>query len=303
MCQDADMPDSSFTYEILGRAASSAIASMSTSALALLSGLAYGIYKLILSYRREGWPGVRAHFVKDAMHGLIFGICWWALLYSYHLFYKVPSEIRAQAAAAHAPLPPKLTVPEKIAYLRTVSRHLPPETPVWNDKSPEPKSLSALFTQDFPTTMKLSDDAIGIQWKDNGGILHIKRQLYLDFSNKQKFVGFYIPSSEPPDVTRTVDACLEVAKGDAIQMVINEMSKNTPMLAFTKGGPTSMGQLTFTKKALIYHDDILSPSQRAPIVKAFAVKHYHVQFMGPDYFARRTRTWQHQHGIQAQATR
>jgi hypothetical protein len=98
------MPDLFFTRDLFGRAADSAIASMSTSALALLSGVAYGFYKLILSHRREGWQGVKAHFAKDAVHGLIFGICWWALLFTYHLSVKVPSEIRMQADSAIVPL-------------------------------------------------------------------------------------------------------------------------------------------------------------------------------------------------------
>ena len=51
--------------------------------------------------------------------------------------------------------------------------------------SEQPPTLSDLFNKDFPNTMKASDDAIGIQWKDTGGIIQIKRQLYLDFPSQE----------------------------------------------------------------------------------------------------------------------
>ena len=96
----------------------SAIASMSTSALALLSGLAYGIYKLILSYRKERWKGVTEHFAKDVVHGLIFGLFWWAILLAYHLFIKVPHRIEAEADSIVAPSA-KQPVPPSDAYSHT----------------------------------------------------------------------------------------------------------------------------------------------------------------------------------------
>jgi len=112
---------SRFYWEMFQRAMDSAIASMSTSALALLSGLAYGIYKLILSYRKEGWKGVREHFGKDVAHGLIFGLCWWTLLLAYHLFVKVPRGIAVEADNSVAPSA-RHPVPPPSAYLYTPRR-------------------------------------------------------------------------------------------------------------------------------------------------------------------------------------
>lgn len=120
--------NSSFPWEVSQRALDSAIVSMSTSALALLSGVAYGIYKLILSHRREGWQGVKTHFAKDALHGLIFGICWWAILFAYHLFFKVPAEIRAQANNVTVPaLQQRLSLPQSWdSETRPKKSHEPP---------------------------------------------------------------------------------------------------------------------------------------------------------------------------------
>jgi hypothetical protein len=118
-----------FNREMLGRAADSAIASMSTSGLALFSGVAYAIYKLILSYRKDGWAGMRNHFIKDVFHGLIFGACWWIILFSYHLWWRVPSEIRQEAD--NAVVPPSfraLPIPPQ-AYQTTIQPTITDEVP------------------------------------------------------------------------------------------------------------------------------------------------------------------------------
>jgi hypothetical protein len=96
---------SSFPHELAGRAWDSAITSMSTSLLALISAVAYGIYRIILSHKRDGWQGVRKHFLADGVHALIFGVCWWVLLFSYHFFLKVPRAIENEASRQY---PPKL---------------------------------------------------------------------------------------------------------------------------------------------------------------------------------------------------
>ena len=93
----------SFVGELFSRSLDSALASMSTSLLALISGIAYGLYRLVLTHRREGWSGVKKHLTSDGLHALVFGVCWWLLLFSYHLFIKLPSEIRKEAEAQKPP--------------------------------------------------------------------------------------------------------------------------------------------------------------------------------------------------------
>src|ERR1700674_978347 len=286
-----------FAKELLSRSLDSALASMSTSLLALMSGVAYGIYRLFITHRNDGWAGVKKNLATDGLHAIVFGVCWWVLLFSYHVFWKIPTEIRAEANTAQPPLPrlPAALAVPPFAYLHTKIPRLPPDAPTWTDTSPEPKTISALFTQDFPTIMKMSDDSIAIEWKDTGGVLHLKRQLYLDVPAKKKFVGFYIPSSAP-DLTRTPEVCLKLAKAGAVQQAIDSLSRSSPILFLS--GPMagkSSGSLTFSGRVLLYYDDLLSLSQKTTIVKAFAALHDRVEFMGPDYLQKRISVWQRRH--------
>jgi len=172
----------------------------------------------------------------------------------------------------------------------------PPSAVPWNQKEvgDTPPSLSDLFSRDFPTTMKLSDDSIGIQWKDNGSVLHLKRQLYLDFPANNKFVGFYVPSSDPSDLTRTSEVCLKLAQVDAVQQAIGDMSKKT-FIAAGMAQTTTIEDLTFSGRVFIYHEELLSIPQQADIIRVFSAKHYKVEFMGPDYLGKRISAWHQQH--------
>jgi hypothetical protein len=246
---------------------------MGTTALAVLVGFVIipGVF-LAIKVFRKGRAQVFEHWKENLRDGAVTTLTIWLLLFCYHLFYKVPHDIRVEAERAQAP--------------------------IWTGTSPKPTSVSGLFTQDYPTTMKGSDEAIGIQWKDNGGALHIKRQLYLDFPNSKKFVGFYVPASNPLDVTRTVDACMKLADVDAVREALNDMPKKIAIFAWPSGKATSINDLAFTGRVLIYHDDMLSDSQKAAIVKAFDTKHYLVDMMGPDYLAKRISAW-HQEPVAA----
>jgi hypothetical protein len=289
------MPD--FWWQLASRSLDSALASMSTSMLALISGVAYGIYRLVITHKNEGWEGVKKNLASDGLHAIVFGVCWWILLFSYHLFWKIPREIRAEAKSVSAPSPPRPMVPQ-IRYSHTPLSppfHVPPPpapAPTWTKTSPEPTTISALFAQDFPTTMKLSDEGIGIQWNDTGAIIHVKRQLYLDLAVKEKFVGFYLPSSGP-DLTRTPEACVKLVRENAVPQAIEEFSKQKMFFLGLNRGSDS---LAFSKKVLIYHDDPMSDRQKDAVAKVFASSSYHVVFMGPDYLAKRVKIWHQQHG-------
>jgi hypothetical protein len=110
---------SSFPHELAGRAWDSAITSMSTSLLALISAVAYGIYRIILSHKRDGWQGVRKHSLADGVHALIFGVCWWVLLFSYHFFLKVPRAIENEASRQYPPKLRFIPSPPPFAALKT----------------------------------------------------------------------------------------------------------------------------------------------------------------------------------------
>jgi hypothetical protein len=162
-----------------------------------------------------------------------------------------------------------------------------------------PPTISDVFQNDFPNTMKLTDDAIGIQWKDTGAVTHIKRQLYLDFPANSKFVGFYIPTSDPSDLSRTAEICLTLAKADAVQQTLDELPKKT-FIAANLGQTTTIQDLTFSGRVVIYHDDFLSITQQADIIRAFAEKHYALGFFGPNDFGKTLSEW---HRLHDDATR
>jgi hypothetical protein len=164
----------------------------------------------------------------------------------------------------------------------------------WVSALKSPPTMGDVFTNDFPNTMKLSDDAIGIEWKDNGTSIHIKRQLYLDFPANSKFVGFYVPTSNPSDLSRTTEVCLKLAQVDAVQQALDDLPKKT-FIAAGLGQTTTIQDLTFSGRVVIYHDDFLSITQQSDIIRAFAAKHYAVGFFGPNDFGKVLISWHHQH--------
>lgn len=164
------------------------------------------------------------------------------------------------------------------------------------NKEDKPPTLLELFGKDLPSMMKTSDDAITIKWK-TGGELHIKRQLYLDFIAKTEFVGFYIPASDPVSSADTANACMVLDESNAVKQTLDQMPKKV----FVSGGygdqMTSINDLTFSGRVLIYHEAFLSITEKADIIRAYAAKHYDVQFRGPDYLGDQTIAWYHGHGV------
>ncbi|MFI5102947.1 MAG: hypothetical protein ACHP9V_06220 [Terriglobales bacterium] len=163
----------------------------------------------------------------------------------------------------------------------------------WLSALKNPPTMSDVFTNDFPNTMKLSDEG-EFHWKDINSVTHLKRQLYLDFPANSKFVGFYIPTTDPSDLSRTAEICLNLAHIDAVQHVLGELPKKT-FIAAGLGQTTTIQDLTFSGRVVIYHDDFLSITQQADIIRAFAEKHYAVGFFGPSDFGKTLSSWHHLH--------
>lgn|SRR6266481_943571 len=79
---------------------------MGTTSLAIGGSLLYPIAEIIRVYRDNGPEGLKGHWRQGFKHGFLIAVCWWAILFSYHLFYKVPHEINVEADAVHAPASP-----------------------------------------------------------------------------------------------------------------------------------------------------------------------------------------------------
>ncbi len=173
---------------------------------------------------------------------------------------------------------PKVTASEAAP---TISR--PP-----SDPKSAPPTLVDLFKSEFPNTMKVTDDKRAIKWGEDGTVLPIKRQMYLDFPAKAKFVGFYVPSSP-----HTYKACLLLA--DEVLPTLSDMPKDVAISGGYRGERNTIQDLTFSGRVVLYHEDFVPIVQKAEIIKAFAARHLDVQFRGPDYLMDQVVAWHHQH--------
>jgi hypothetical protein len=167
----------------------------------------------------------------------------------------------------------------------------------WLAKLPTPPTINDVFLNDFPTTMRLHDEG-EFHWRDISTVTHIKRQLYLDFPANNKFVGFYIPTTDPSDLTRTFEICIDLVRKGLVQQALDELPKKTPITA-SLGQTMTIRDLTFSGRVVIYHDDFLSITQQADIIRAFSDKHYTVGFFGPNEFGKTLSSWHSLHDTKA----
>jgi hypothetical protein len=66
---------------------------MGTTTLAVIGLFPYVLVDLIRQFRRSGLRGLGEHWGERLKHTTLVAVCWWATLFSYHLFYKIPREI------------------------------------------------------------------------------------------------------------------------------------------------------------------------------------------------------------------
>ena len=148
------------------------------------------------------------HLRSNIRDGFIVALVVWSLLYGFDLYQVTRAFLNP---AMTSPQTPKLLSESEIAD--QVSRDLPapksllvpPAHPVSPDNPP---TLIDLFNKDFPNLMRVSDNGFDLGSVD-GEIIHIGVRVYLDFSGKNEFIGFYIPSSG-----KEFEACL-AARGES----------------------------------------------------------------------------------------
>lgn len=158
-------------------------------------------------------------------------------------------------------------------------------------------TISDVFLNDFPTTLRLHDEG-EFHWKDISTVTHLKRQVYADFPANNKFVGFYIPTTDPTDLTRTFEICIDLVRKDLVQQALDDLPRKTPVIA-SLGQTMTIQGLTFSGRVLIYHDDFLSTTQKADIIRSFSDKHYTVGFFGPDELGKTLISWHRLHDAKA----
>lgn len=164
----------------------------------------------------------------------------------------------------------------------------------------KPPTLLDLFKKDFPNMMKASDneDAYTMHSPD-GSTLKIKRQTYMDFDAKTKFVGFYIPVPTPPSADlsgqKTFAACMELLRIDAPKQTFDHFEKQVAVLGGYGDQMTTLHDLTFSGRVLIYYEEFLSIPQKADILKAYEANGLAVTFRGTDYLGTKAIAWHQQH--------
>lgn len=89
-----------FWWELVQRAWSSTVASMGTTSLAVSGALLYPLSELYGAVRKNGWTRkvLSQHWRERLRNSVVIALVWWGILFSYHLFYKIPKAIRSQAA-------------------------------------------------------------------------------------------------------------------------------------------------------------------------------------------------------------
>jgi len=222
--------------------------------------------------------------------------------------YKNSPEYRDQQISGPAttmpqPNAPKTTLPQadapnKTAATRDVHRNQS-NSPKDHPSEPadgKPPTLLDLFHKDMSSTLKVHDDAVSITGKD-GTVLHIKRQVYFDFDANSKFVGFYISTTNPMSGAETASACLILDQNNAVQEALDNLSESLQVSGGYPNQMTNAHDLRFSGRVLIYHEAFLSITEKADVIRAYAVKHQDVQFRGPDYLGDQTIAWYHEHGI------
>jgi hypothetical protein len=160
----------------------------------------------------------------------------------------------------------------------------------------KPPTLFDLFKSEFPV-MKVSDNepVVSIKWAD-GSEIKISRQVYMDFPTRTKFAGFYIPAPKPPTggpmtAEKTVAACQKLAEVNAVQDAFDHVLKQVDVHMGEGDQMTTIRELTFSGRVLIYHEELLSIPQKAEILKAFTSKEQAVTFVGSEHLGAQVIAW------------
>jgi len=158
----------------------------------------------------------------------------------------------------------------------------PPVPPI----DAKPPTLESLFKSDVPYAAKIGNT--NILQGPSGDRLNVRTQIYVDFTGKTKFVGYYIPHFD-----HTYEVCLGIVS--SVKLTIEDAENGLQVTAGYKGEQTSLKDLTFSGRVLLYHEDFLSIPQKAEIIKTYTADGFDVNFRGPEYLGDQVVAWYHEH--------
>jgi hypothetical protein len=224
--------------------------------------------------------------VVSLVFALMSGGVAWVVDKGYKNSLRAHSEAAVPQAHTSDSPPPPISAPSP-PPTKAPGTSPPISTPAADEKPP---TLASLFTSDFPSALKLTDNNTTVQ-KPSGESLKIKAQIYADFSARTQFVGFYIPTF--PD---TYGVCLGLA--GSVGSVIERLSKSVSVSGGYRDERNDLKELTFSRRVMLYHEDFLSIPQKAEIIKAYTALGLDVNFRGTDYLGDQVIAWRQKHDKQ-----
>ena len=150
-----------------------------------------------------------------------------------------------------------------------------------DNKQVEIPSLRKLFDKDFNNILRVSSKRMfDIEDKQTKKIKKISftERMYLDFSSRSKFLGYYIPSSfYAYDLIRIFS--------DIYTETIKHFDSGAKVKAWYRSDltQTSQKELVFSGRIYIYHEDMLSLQQLAELERIYKSKNLSVIFRGHSY--------------------
>lgn len=82
---------------------------------------------------------------------------------------------------------------------------------------------------------------------------------------------------------------------DAVTGTLDHAQKSMLVTGGYRGEQNTLKDLIFSSRVMLYHEDFLSITQKAEIIKVYAAKGYDVNFRGPDYLGDQVIAWHQQH--------
>ena len=121
----------------------------------------------------------------------------------------------------------------------------------------------------------------------------------MDFDARTKFIGFYISMPSPPSTNfsgqKTFTTCMELLNHNAVQETFDQFGKQVAVMGGQGDQMTTLTDLTFSGRVLIYYEEFLSIPQKAEIIKAYEARGFAVTFRGTDYLGTQVIAWHQQH--------
>lgn len=140
-------------------------------------------------------------------------------------------------------------------------------------------TLIECFRSDFPEQFK-SQSEWTLRDMDGKDVLKVQSQVYLDFSSRTKFIGFFIPFSD-----KSFEAVIIFEK--EVRAILDRLTAAMTIQVSQLGNKTESKDLTFSGRVFIYHETFFDFREKAIIDSLYKQDGMAVEFRGTDYLVLR----------------